>query len=246
MGKPSRGTTRKSRKPSVGAIDIDKPIVDETGSAGNAEALADDSVASDGSIVNPARVGTGSGNPDNNGSGDHSTGNIDPVTGKRKYKRRGATKTADAVSLDIGSFKDILFSTHAMLAALTSSPALELDEEEAAKLAKGISNVTRHYNVPQMAQKSVDWIMLMQTCGAVYGPRVMAWKLDRQMRNAKPAPQHKAAPQNISPAPTAPNQPPREAPRAAPKMETASPVGMRSQPGLGDLDGANLPLKLVN
>lgn len=255
MGKPSRNTTRKSRR---AAKPSDEPVIDLGNGASDVEGDTDSGSDTDASVVDPSSIGRHSADAgaDDNGSGDNrSGGNIDPVTGKRKYKRRKATANPDAVTLDIGSFKDILYSTHAMLAAITSSPSLEIDEDEAAKLAKGIGNVTRHYDVPQMAQQTVDWIMLMQTAGAIYGPRLIAWRLDRAARNVRPPPIHRAAPQNVAPAPTAPNaaQPQRPVSSVVARMDdvtpqrqqpmAAAPNGTRNTPGISDLDGAGLPLK---
>jgi hypothetical protein len=73
-----------------------------------------------------------------------------------------------------------------MLAALTKVRELELDKSEAEKLAKSIANVARHYHVPGIAQKTKDWIMLMQTIGVLYVPRVIAYNI--RTAAAKPAP----------------------------------------------------------
>lgn len=160
----------------------------------------------------------------------------------------------------------MLYSGHQMLHTITQSVMFDIDEDEAEKLAKGVANVTRHYDVPRMAQKTVDWIMLIQTCGALYGPRLMAMRLDRAARNAKPAPSSPMAPRNVGPTATAPGAQPRrtmppenlmsDLPRGQP-MPTADDKVQpppqqqppqapqpRRQPGLDGLDGAGLPLKL--
>jgi hypothetical protein len=55
---------------------------------------------------------------------------------------------------------------------LTKNPVWEMKPDEAASVAKATANVARHY--PQLAghEKLVDWVMLIQTIGMVYGPRV--------------------------------------------------------------------------
>jgi hypothetical protein len=254
MGKPARATTRAARKRNSSVAKPDGGSVVEAGDAGNPETGSGDSGDSadlrNGSVIDPGTIGSAA----DTGSGDSATGNIDPTTGKRRYKRR-ASKAADAVSLDLGSFKDILYSTHAMLASIASAPGMAIDEDEAEKLAKAVANVSRHYDIPTMAQTTVDWVMLIQACGAIYGPRLLAWKMDRAAKRARPAPQSPMAPRNVAPAPTAPNvQQPETAAMASPGvssrttpppnvMSNAS-APVRNQPGLDTLDGAGSPLKI--
>lgn len=254
MGKRARAT---SRKPRGAAAIAGKPVdgnAGETGDVGNSDDTGNRDTGGgtvNGSIVDPGSVGSRA--ADDNGSGDSAAGNVDPATGRRRYKRRAA-RTQDAVSLDLGSFKDILFSTHAMLAAIVSAPNIAIDESEAETLAKAIANVSRHYDVPTMAQQTVDWIMLIQAGGAIYGPRLIAWKMDRAARRAKPAPQSPMAPRNVAPAATAPNVVQPEAAQASPgvaarttpppNIMSTGPGPTRNQPGLDTLDGSSLPLKL--
>lgn len=135
-----------------------------------------------------------------------------------------------------------------------NAPNLELDDDEAVKLSKAIANVTRHYDVPGMSQKTVDWIMAVQAGGAIYGPRLLAWRMERASRMAKPAPQNPSAPANIAPAASAPGarpiaRPATPAPQPsdpvrAPQPQSPAPNGpARQQPGLAQLDGADLPIK---
>lgn len=154
-----------------------------------------------------------------------------------------------------------------MMHSLTQSVLFEIDENDAEKMAKAIANVTRHYDVPQMAQKTVDWIMMIQCTGVIYGPRIMAMRMERAARNAKPIPQSPMAPRNVGPSPSAPGpQPHRTAPPAneyplprgqkapsaadniapppAQQPPSAPQQPQRRTPGLDGLDGAGLPLKL--
>lgn len=113
-----------------------------------------------------------------------------------------------------------------MIAAIVQSPDIAIDDDEAEKLAKAIANVTRHYDVPQMAQTTIDWIMLIQAGGAIYGPRLIAWRMERASQRVKPAPQNRSAPQNIAPAATAPA-------RSSPAPSTTpmpNPFDARKQP----------------
>lgn len=55
---------------------------------------------------------------------------------------------------------------------LTKNPVWEMPSSEAESVAKAVTNVARHY--PKLAghEKLVDWVMLIQTLGMVYGPRI--------------------------------------------------------------------------
>lgn len=60
-----------------------------------------------------------------------------------------------------------------MLAAYSSIPELEIDEDESKKLATGIANVSRHYDT-QISAKALDWYYLIQVLVLVYGTRLYA------------------------------------------------------------------------
>ena len=71
----------------------------------------------------------------------------------------------------------MLLAVHNGLAAVTGAPEFAIDQEEAEGLAKAAANVARHYNTPKMAQKTIDWLTLGSTLGAVYGTRIAAYRL---------------------------------------------------------------------
>ena len=70
-----------------------------------------------------------------------------------------------------------MLAVHNGLAAVTGAPEFAIDQEEAEGLAKAAANVARHYNTPKMAQKTIDWLTLGSTLGAVYGTRIAAYRL---------------------------------------------------------------------
>lgn len=256
MGTPARAATRSNRRKNERAgRSNDGAGSGVVNAAGSAAASDSDPVAdaASGPIVDPASIGNSAAS---DSGGSDPSGSTPGERVKRKYTRR-ASKTADAVTLDLGSFKDILFSTHAMLASIASAPDLAIDEDEAEKLAKAIANVSRHYNVPTMAQETLDWIMLIQAGGAIYGPRIIAWRMDRMSRRVKPTPQSPMAPRNVAPSPSAANVAAEEKISATSEARghiTPAPVNhmrppttapqARVQPGLDTLDGATLPIKM--
>lgn len=75
---------------------------------------------------------------------------------------------------------------HAALAVAFRSDKIGIDEGEAEKLAGAIQKVARHYNIPDVASETKDWIALIIVAGTVYGPRMAAsWA---EKRTPPPAP----------------------------------------------------------
>lgn len=77
-----------------------------------------------------------------------------------------------------------------MLAAITKTQELAIDQTEANMLATGIANVSRHYDFAA-TQKSIDWANLLMVAGTIYGTRIYALRAKRPPRPAK---QNSAAP----------------------------------------------------
>jgi hypothetical protein len=73
-------------------------------------------------------------------------------------------------------------SIHAMLSVALKVPEIALDQTEAAQLAAAIAGVERHYNVG-FSEKSADWVNLFMVIGAVYGTRVMAYRMRTSQRH---------------------------------------------------------------
>lgn len=104
-------------------------------------------------------------------------------------------------------FAKSLLSAHAFIAGTTGAEIWRLDAEkgEHTEIARAVTNVLRHYDVPGVSEKSADWIMLAQTLGMAYGTRIFA---ARMMAKSSPpraanAPQvvvnNDRAPQNAAP-----------------------------------------------
>jgi hypothetical protein len=101
----------------------------------------------------------------NNGSDSAGSGS----GGSSASSARTSGKKTEA--LDLSGIEAALVGIHAGIAMLTKNPIWEMQEAEAASVAKATANVARHY--PKLAghEKLVDWIMLIQTVGMIYGPR---------------------------------------------------------------------------
>jgi hypothetical protein len=128
----------------------------------------------------------------------------------RKHPKRPATATATA-NADAGTRKSstqtasdltaILFSAHMMLAAFTKQPNFIVTEEEAAKLAKGISRVAELYDAPLLDERTRAWIGLALVGAEVYGTRIAAVVVEAKRR------QNGATPPMVRPIRPAPAPP---------------------------------------
>jgi hypothetical protein len=63
---------------------------------------------------------------------------------------------------------------HAGLAMAFNAPKIEIDQMEGEKLAGAVQKVLRHYDLPDVASETKDWIGLMIVCGSIYAPRLAA------------------------------------------------------------------------
>lgn len=120
------------------------------------------------STVDPSAIG-GDATADDSGTDSAAGG-----TGRRRGRPRGARTRTKGATLDLGDFKDILLTAHAGLASMFHAETLLITDDEADRISKAIANVMRHYDVPQMAAETKDWISLILALGSVYGPRIAA------------------------------------------------------------------------
>jgi hypothetical protein len=85
-----------------------------------------------------------------------------------------------------------------MLAGVTQTPELLLDQDEAKRLAHASASVAAFYNVEASA-KALAWTNLAMTAGAIYGTRLLAIR----MRTKSEQPQRSATVTEIRPSPRA-------------------------------------------
>jgi len=89
-----------------------------------------------------------------------------------------------------------------MGAVILSTPELELDKEESAKLADAMAEIARLKAVA-VSPMTLAVVNLCAACGFVYGPRIAAYRLRKKRLEAAAPPKLAAMPE------------PRPAPRAA-------------------------------
>ncbi len=151
---------------------------------------------SDGSTIyfDPGSVGSANGNE----GGRTDTGNVGPDDGSSSPKRRrgrppgsgkksGTDTKAEASdnltpkrALEAEGISAILLSMHTMMASFTKVPELEIAPDEANKLGAAMADVSRQYNV-KATEKTLAWTHLATTCAMVYGTRVFAYKMRKDM-----------------------------------------------------------------
>lgn len=128
--------------------------------------------AASGTALDLAAIGPGS----DGGGGE-------PERARRKYTRRAGSTKAETADLDLTEFiAENLFAAHAFLAGLSGKDILAIDKSEADDVGKAIQGVAKHYDIPGVNAKTVDWIRLARTLGMVYGTRLFA---ARAMRGPK-------------------------------------------------------------
>lgn len=107
---------------------------------------------------------------------------------KRKYTRRKALPDY------LGGFEGLIIAIHSGIASVSKLPELELDEEEARKVAVACDELARFYDVAPSAEVKL-WLNFAGTMGAVYAPRIIAISIRRKReRSAPPAPKPTVVP----------------------------------------------------
>lgn len=221
---------RKRRTPIGGDAGTDSTAPGTAGDIGDDNDGVENG-KSDGGVVNLATVaGVGNSAASDNG-GDGGDGGADGSRPKRKYTRR-ADKAKETVDLT-GFIAENLYSAHLFLAALTNKDIFKLEKSEADELGKSIQGVARHYDIPGVDQKTVDWLRLARTLGMVYGARLFA------ARAAMSATKSSSAPNAPRSAPIAVPQTPTINPDAAPRSEppsTRTTVRVTPVPGMPSVE----------
>lgn len=195
MGKRNRRANSGGGSPVPGAgSENSGGATDGTATPGN---RSGDDNPDAGSTVDLAAIGADSGGGDR--------GTDESPRRKRAYtpRRTGAAKETLALTTVVA---ENLFACHTYLAALTGKDILRIEQTEADALGGAINNVARHYDIPGVSQKTVDWIALARTLGMVYGMRLFALGMF-----AKTAPKVAAPPEAVKAAEPSPGKPPQGA-----------------------------------
>lgn len=122
-------------------------------------------------ILDPATLSSVNADGDPNTAEDQ--GELRPK--QRRGRRPGAQ--AKTKKLDAGALESLLLSVHFGLSAVLSTPEMALDGDEATKLASAAEKVSRHYDIPGLPEKMIDWSNMLIVIAMVYGPRFAAIRM---------------------------------------------------------------------
>lgn len=78
---------------------------------------------------------------------------------------------------------------HIGICAITQSEVWRLDDKEGETLAGAVQRVARHYNIPDVASETKDWIGLIIVASTIYGPRFAARWAEKRTPPAPPSAQ---------------------------------------------------------
>lgn len=164
MAKSTRGRPRTVKQSDGG--NGSAPVVN----GGTVDGSSVENNGGDGDTINPSDFGGAGTASAPGGDGD------DGRSGGRKPRSdagraRGPRKSAP---LDLTDLKDIVVLAHAGISIAFNAPKLQLDDMEGEKLAAAVQKVLRHYDLPDVASETKDWIGLIIVAGSIYGPRMAA------------------------------------------------------------------------
>lgn len=139
-------------------------------SDGNQRSTPNDSGSGTGSVIDgePVTINTDGSYDKWDGAGSDGT---EPR--KRRGRKPGTKNKPKETSDNLAGIESILFSIHAMGAAITHTPELALSMEEAHLIADAAQKVAENYPLV-VDPKTVAWINLAMVLGTVYGTRIIA------------------------------------------------------------------------
>lgn len=161
--------------------------------------------------IEPGEIGSAGSGGDRASAGTASAGTASAGTiGSEPKRKRGRPRGSKnrisekaALSVNTDAITAILLSGHAMLAGITKTPELVLDEREASAISDSAAKVASFYDVTA-DPKIVAWANLAMILGMVYGTRFVAVSMrkknERKTRTDNVRPIHpNVAPAGISP-----------------------------------------------
>ncbi len=77
-------------------------------------------------------------------------------------------------AINPNGIEKMLMGIHFTLATMTKNPELILQDAEAKMISESAASVMRHYDVPEVPEKMMDWGNLLVSLYLVYTPRICA------------------------------------------------------------------------
>lgn len=187
----ARATERKRGRPTNAERDAARQAELNAGATDGGTGAADNGdgggSADDGSI-DPASLGSGG-----TTGGDDNTGG----RGRRSDSGKPRGPRRKSAPLDLTDLKQIVIIAHAGIAMATGSNVWELDDKEADNMSAAIQKVARHYDLPDVASETKDWLALLIVAGSIYAPRFAStWA---RKNTPPPPPSNQEADNNVTP-----------------------------------------------
>lgn len=154
-----------------GSPELGNPGAD--GGAGN-DGSGNDSAGTIGGIPITSPASAGSAGPA--GDAPRKRGRPAGSTSKSATREKAAPTTLKGI-------EKILFSMHTMVAGFVDIPEIEISKDESTMMAEAIAEVASHYNAT-LDPKALAWFGFAGAMGAVYGPRVAAFRMRKSMEKS--------------------------------------------------------------
>lgn len=171
------------------SIDIDGPVGQPTENPGQLSGPSSDQSGNEG---NEGSIGNGAAGIEGS---DFGTGIPEKDAGEPGAKRRGRPKgsknkpkeapSSGTLGVDLGSLALQIEALHAIAAATTKMPELQLSSQEAKAIAARVKDITEYYGY-KPSGPAMLWIGLAGTMAMAYVPRFIAIKARMPKRAKKP------------------------------------------------------------
>ncbi len=136
--------------------------------------------------VNPASGSLGTDDGDASGDFDpaihigRDKRNADGSYRRKRGRRAGssnaknpARRAGKASLADVNTVEKALVGIHAIMAGVFSAPEFALEKDESKPLAESVSEVAKHYDIPEVADVTLAWVSLAMVAGPMYMAKYM-------------------------------------------------------------------------
>ncbi len=235
MAKRPRGPSKRDKGTESGTVaSSDRSFADQIAAALAGTDAADAATADTANAANAADPTTAPGGHSDPVAGpfavgpDTDTGTVSTADAPRA-KRGRPSGSRNTRSLDLSGLEKSLFALHMTAAQFVAE--LEIDRDEAHKLAEAYVEVGKHYPTMLLPDKYMALITFGGVAGAIYIPRLVAFRM--RMASAKPQrPPPTQTPRQQTTQPQSPQQPPPTSNGAA--IPDAARRGV--VPGVGEVE----------
>jgi hypothetical protein len=87
--------------------------------------------------------------------------------------RQGPRKASSKTSVNVNAVETALVGIHMVLATALNTPEIALEKDESKPLATAVAEVAKHYDFPEVAEKTLAWVSLAMVAGPMYMAKAM-------------------------------------------------------------------------